>query len=129
MPIFTKCVGALETSVPPSVLVEGGGSKSWGDTCNCLSLTCRQATDTAEFSVIHYLNNINSYDISYFFPQDVHQHMDEVPLNDKVSFSTNTIEKCCLRFLVFLRVRLNLVLLIGVMFLLVPCLSNSVNLW
>lgn len=26
LPIFTKCVGALETSVPPSVLVEGAQS-------------------------------------------------------------------------------------------------------
>lgn len=32
LPVFTKCVGALEPSVPPSVLVEGG-SKSWGHTC------------------------------------------------------------------------------------------------
>lgn len=29
LPVFTKCVGALQTSVPLSALVEGG-SKSWG---------------------------------------------------------------------------------------------------
>lgn len=48
--------------------------------------------------------------VTFFFPQDVNHHMDKVPLNGKVFFSTNTTEKCCLRFLVFLRVRLNLVL-------------------
>lgn len=52
-----------------------------------------------------------------------------MPLNDVLQHSASSImKKCCLRFLVFLRVKLNLVSLVGVMFPLVPDLSNGANL-
>lgn len=45
LPVFTKYVGALETSVPPSVLVKGD-SKSQGDMCTHRAIGSASLTET-----------------------------------------------------------------------------------